>query len=284
MDAQYSLKHMKLSLSFEVNEISSLVGRSSNCDIQVDKETLSREHARLSLRRDGIYIQDLHSTNGTFVNELQIHEETLLTPGDVVRFGQESFYLQCANADATVVFDSKSLSNSDSAMLVEDEEEEDGTVMLQSISLPAGWSSSGSSLDEEDLTLSELISEDDKALLKALKQHARMKLQHAEGLLITRVQDKKAPTVKLLSTERTKASWNIGRSLNADISLNDQRVSEQHAQISFDDGTWSLVDTDSRNGTLQNGHHITKIGIKKGERSGQVEIGPFTLIFEAISK
>ena len=139
MKTPYTFQHLnsELLLAFENNP--SLVGRSTNCDLQVDKETLSREHARLLLKEGVLIVEDLHSTNGTFVNEQQIFEAVRLRPGDVVRFGQEAFCVKSSSDDATQMFNRDALSQLGSSMLVEDQEEADGTVMLQAISLPVGW-------------------------------------------------------------------------------------------------------------------------------------------------
>lgn len=48
----------------------------------------STRHARFEPRRDGVYVEDVGSTNGTFVNGIRLTRERRLVPGDVVRFGE----------------------------------------------------------------------------------------------------------------------------------------------------------------------------------------------------
>ncbi|MEM1022716.1 MAG: FHA domain-containing protein [Myxococcota bacterium] len=63
------------------------LGRSSDCDIQVDDGRASSAHARI-LRGNGHHVLlDLGSTNGTFVNSRRI-EEVILQPGDVIQLGE----------------------------------------------------------------------------------------------------------------------------------------------------------------------------------------------------
>lgn len=274
MDTLFSLKHLKQDLEFEIRDVSSLIGRSANCDIQIDRETLSREHARLTQKAGTLFVQDLHSTNGSYVNENSASEAIEVKPGDVLRFGQESFTVQQKDSEATVMFNRDQLSNSDSAMLVEDDEEADGTVMIQSISLPVGWSET-----EDELSSEADISEADAKLLTALKAHAKSKLKHASGLLITTAMSNKAPTVKLLSTDQSSASWRVGRGAENDLQLDDARVSDQHAKLSLDDGRWQLLDSGSRNGTIVGGQSLKIVTI---EDRAKVEIGPYTLLFEII--
>jgi hypothetical protein len=51
-------------------------------------EFTSTRHARFEPRRDGVYVEDVGSTNGTFVNGMLLTREHRLAPGDVVRIGE----------------------------------------------------------------------------------------------------------------------------------------------------------------------------------------------------
>ena len=65
------------------------IGRAVNNDVSMpDDEYASGRHARFEPRRDGVYIEDIGSTNGTFVNGIRLTRERKLTPGDVVRVGE----------------------------------------------------------------------------------------------------------------------------------------------------------------------------------------------------
>jgi pSer/pThr/pTyr-binding forkhead associated (FHA) protein len=65
------------------------VGRGSNNDVALDgDEYASGRHARFEPRRDGVWLEDIGSTNGTFVNGIRVTRERKLVPGDVVRIGE----------------------------------------------------------------------------------------------------------------------------------------------------------------------------------------------------
>ncbi len=65
------------------------VGRAVNNDIKLPAdEFASSRHARFEPRRDGVYVEDAGSTNGTFVNGIRVTRERRLAPGDVVRIGE----------------------------------------------------------------------------------------------------------------------------------------------------------------------------------------------------
>jgi pSer/pThr/pTyr-binding forkhead associated (FHA) protein len=65
------------------------IGRGSDNDLAIERdEYASSHHARFEPRRDGVYVEDIGSTNGTFVNGIRLAGERRLAPGDVVRIGE----------------------------------------------------------------------------------------------------------------------------------------------------------------------------------------------------
>ena len=65
------------------------VGRGRDNDLSVPSdEYASAHHARFEPRRDGVYVEDIGSTNGTFVNGIRLSGDRRLVPGDVVRIGE----------------------------------------------------------------------------------------------------------------------------------------------------------------------------------------------------
>ncbi len=69
-----------------------LIGRDiSNCDITIPEKffLVSRMHARLIRDVEGLFIEDLSSTNGTFVDGQQIHKRTALRQGSLITLGSE---------------------------------------------------------------------------------------------------------------------------------------------------------------------------------------------------
>lgn len=68
------------------------LGRSPDCDIHVDAPGLSRLHARLMPTDDGVIVEDLESTNGTFVNDQRVRRHKLRI-GDEVGFDRMRFRL-----------------------------------------------------------------------------------------------------------------------------------------------------------------------------------------------
>jgi pSer/pThr/pTyr-binding forkhead associated (FHA) protein len=73
--------------SFVVDQDRMSIGRTPDAPIFLDDVTVSRNHALLVRRRDGLYIDDLGSLNGTYVNRHRI-ESHLLDDGDEIQIGK----------------------------------------------------------------------------------------------------------------------------------------------------------------------------------------------------
>jgi hypothetical protein len=77
-----------------------VVGRSQESDLIVDHNTVSRQHATIKLEGEQFYLYDMASTNGTFVNDAQIHEPTALADGMTVRFGERAFIFKVISLES----------------------------------------------------------------------------------------------------------------------------------------------------------------------------------------
>jgi pSer/pThr/pTyr-binding forkhead associated (FHA) protein len=67
------------------------VGRSSDADVRIEDRYASQIHARLYSRGGSYYVEDMNSTNGTFLNGGQLRGESVLNDLDEVRIGDTEF-------------------------------------------------------------------------------------------------------------------------------------------------------------------------------------------------
>ncbi len=74
-----------------VEGMDSLVGRNVDNQIQLDFEGISRKHCKFTWDNGKIYIEDLGSKNGTFVNNTKIKEKFELQKGDTIKIGTLAF-------------------------------------------------------------------------------------------------------------------------------------------------------------------------------------------------
>lgn len=78
--------------TFEIEEGASTVGREEGLKVAlVGQSSVSRRHAEFERSGQTVTVRDLGSTNGTFVNGVQIHDGVELKPGDTVQFGSVRF-------------------------------------------------------------------------------------------------------------------------------------------------------------------------------------------------
>jgi predicted component of type VI protein secretion system len=63
------------------------IGREDGCQIVLHSALISRRHCVLRRVADGVWVTDLESQNGTFVNEVPITEPTMMVHGDTLRVG-----------------------------------------------------------------------------------------------------------------------------------------------------------------------------------------------------
>ena len=78
---------------FELEKESCIVGKSPKVKLCLNRETISQFHAKFDFYDNTYYIEDMNSTNGTFVNDdlLNYKEKRALYPGDVLRFADVKY-------------------------------------------------------------------------------------------------------------------------------------------------------------------------------------------------
>lgn len=71
-----------------------MIGRGADCQLLLDDDYVSTRHARVVPGENGVYIEDLGSTNGTYVNGIRITAPTTITLQDTVRIGKTVLKLE----------------------------------------------------------------------------------------------------------------------------------------------------------------------------------------------
>lgn len=79
--------------SFSMARDMTVIGRREDCDLRIPLGEVSRKHCRIVRDGDSLKLEDLGSSNGTFLNGQRV-QEALLTPGDTVQVGPVVFVLQ----------------------------------------------------------------------------------------------------------------------------------------------------------------------------------------------
>ena len=82
-----------------------IVGRDDDCELKLIDKRISRRHFEIRRGGDLIWIRDLESTNGTFVNNKKIKQAELLEPGDIISIGKFKFCIKNAKSTTTSIAD-----------------------------------------------------------------------------------------------------------------------------------------------------------------------------------
>ena len=92
---------------FELNKAVTAIGRHPNCDIQINDAAISGHHARVILEQNKylegaieIFLEDLNSKNGSFINGKKISGRQPLKDNDIIRFGWNEFKLMDADPES----------------------------------------------------------------------------------------------------------------------------------------------------------------------------------------
>lgn len=83
---------------FEIKQAEVLIGRDPNCKVHIPSETVSAQHGRLYFSDQHWWINDLNSTNGTFLNDESIDRPCVLTENDTLAFGDVKYKVQIYTA------------------------------------------------------------------------------------------------------------------------------------------------------------------------------------------
>lgn len=91
---------------FALPESGATIGRRADCGLVLTDPETSRRHANVFYREGSLYVADLDSMNGTFVNGVRLAAEQVLADGDVIQLGDTRLTTQItpqapAGVDAT---------------------------------------------------------------------------------------------------------------------------------------------------------------------------------------
>jgi diguanylate cyclase (GGDEF)-like protein len=91
----------ELGKRYPLNTEEITIGREPKCSIIVDLDNVSRQHAKVVARDGKAFVSDLRSTNGTYLNDVEIRGETPLRSGDLIKVGGSIFkFLYGGNVEA----------------------------------------------------------------------------------------------------------------------------------------------------------------------------------------
>jgi NADPH-dependent 2,4-dienoyl-CoA reductase/sulfur reductase-like enzyme/pSer/pThr/pTyr-binding forkhead associated (FHA) protein len=211
------------------------IGRQPGMHILIDQGSVSRRHAEISYANGRYLLRDLGSSNGTFINDVNITPQSVhvLKPGDIVRFGKF----------VTFKFVVRAQKRGDNASLP------GGATRLFGFEEQLTRSPQGQPVMGPDGSLrlpgtSYAIQAD---VLASCKDNPAL-------VVLTGKEGQRVPRVLMLKRGR---SFTIGRDQDNDVALADAEVSRRHAEVSSGPEGFYIRDLESSNGVIINQERIT---------------------------
>lgn len=91
-------KNAGRTISIKRNKL--LIGRAEECDVRPLSEEVSRRHCAVHVGPDDVFVEDLGSRNGTYVNGVRITGKTKVAGGDMIRVGALELKVSCTEPAA----------------------------------------------------------------------------------------------------------------------------------------------------------------------------------------
>lgn len=292
-----------------------LVGREVECAITLNSGHISRYHAKINVSPNGVYIEDLHSTNGTFVNGQKIKGRIRLAVGDEVAFDDITFRLtsNASGSAADTALSPRRHPQTDSTQSMANRPVPPKPVRPSLVANRGEYTPDLSKVDEllnsapgpaarfaepaqprppvdpspaapaprEDLAgdgedRTQMLS---AAQLDRLVERGRMDHDLSVGSgprLIVMTAPLRGKLFELGAAPQG-TNWQIGRDTNAEICLNDKTISNDHARLAKTADGFLLTATHAKNGILVNGYAKGRAFLNHNDK---VQIGRTELVFK----
>lgn len=85
-----------------IESVPFVIGRANDCDLKLIDDRISRHHSEIRISGDLLWIRDLESTNGTYVNENIIKQAELLEPNDIISIEKYKFKVKRVRASNSI--------------------------------------------------------------------------------------------------------------------------------------------------------------------------------------
>lgn len=231
-----------------------LIGRSRDNDLVIDNLSVSRHHARLSLRDGQVILEDQGSENGCLVNGRRV-SRSAITDEDEVFIGKHQILLRAPESDSSL--DEEALAPHVGVRTATPWDDAHTYCLLDGGAKPAAPEAE-----------SERVVEPERPAAAPARPAARSELY--AGLILQRA----GRLERIVAVEGT--SFVLGRAPECDLVLGGSGASRRHARILREGDRFFLEDLGSANGTLVNGARVERCALEVGD---ELRIDEFQLTF-----
>lgn len=236
---------------------SNVIGRNSDNDVVLHSSLISGKHARIWEKDGSFFVEDLGSSNGTWVDGIRITDPVRLDRLNVITFaGAFDFVFAVPETAGRPPSEAETASQASS-------EADSGTTAAATVRLetkadtPPDDDAQRTRLDMDFQPLPDLEDQQEKArALPAYRLEATL------------------PDGRQQAFDVETGSYTLGRSADCDITVDDPSISRHHANLTVGDAL-VLEDADSVNGTLVDGSEIDRTELAP---NSTFSLGPFVEI------
>ncbi len=269
-----------------------LVGREVECAITLPSSHASRYHAKINVSANGVYIEDLHSTNGTYINGKKTRGRIRLSIGDEVTFDDVSFRfasLNSGSADATVLAPKRPVRATQAAkpqrspvkaVPIRKSKEEEVAPVDEMDTKEQAWSPENidtPKFEADDVNKTQMISPERMGqLVERNKNDSSINIGSGPRFIVMT-----APLRgKLFQFDEALVGsrWQIGRGDASHILLNDKTISVDHALLNKTPQGFILSAVNAKNGVMINGIKQKQALLKHNDK---IQIGRTELLFRS---
>jgi len=244
-----------------------LIGREVECAISIDSPHVSRYHAKIIVGATGTTIEDLNSSNGTYVNGKRIKEPTYISVGDEIRFDSLSFRLtskEAGTSDATVILSQESTASASSTGPAE-------TLKTSALQTPAD----SATADEQDADYTRMLSNDQINNIAEINKKAHKLSDSGSGPRFVATTAPIRGKIFELEADNPDNLWRFGRSRDCEIFVSAPSISRKHGTIRKENGRFHFAS--------EQGKTLRVNGVEKQDamlkHNDQIQIGPIEFIF-----
>ena len=248
-----------------------VLGRQAECDVLLTEGHTSRRHARLVHAEDGYWLEDLGSSNGTFINGKRITGRVKVASGDRLRFDVEEydFRVPAQAAPAMAPDESKTVYRAP----------ESAAVVAESSGMykrPGAWADPDA-MGDSGIHKTKFIDPAQMKQMASSTAPAAAAPSAVDGPHLQVVSGSRTGlNIQLAVGDSGNAEWTIGSQTDREVQFMDSGVSALHAKIVNEGERWKVVDQMSANGTFVNGKRANVSYLGSGDR---VRFGPVECVF-----
>ena len=234
------------------------IGRNEQNLVRLAEKNVSRRHGRLLREEGNYYIEDLNSFTGIRVNGEKVEGKRLIHEGDLIQISEYDLILMPGPEErpAPAAVDSPpevSVTPPERELGARAQAEEANAEAQAEANAEAEEAQARRMAETATIRLSDLKGESAEIPVQGVPEDQRPKLVGISG--------------KYRGEELVldRSPIRLGRSDENDLQIEHPSISRKHLRLHLHNGTWKVMDAESRNGVRVNGESYAQIGLRHGD-------------------